>query len=463
MPTTPLRKVLASQNNGGRALFEKDLLDDIPFSPGGLSELGLDFTPPVKSSHLNSHNTTTHPSSTGRAGASPFTDFVNTSLTPLNTMAHGTKRANNGGVGSLMSPSSILRKPLISSPPLSRNGWVRVEIGVGMEGLKEINRMTWRSPEIAGADENSAASGYLNLNTRSPHQPSSYHHPNAAVGPPSQHHHQNPGPYGSLPMQGSHNAPSGPPVLHSGTGMGRSQKKKIVCNCKKSKCLKLYCECFAALQECDSCNCNECRNVVEFREIREEAIRATKAKNPNAFRQKIANQTNHSTGCRCKKSFCLKKYCECYEANVFCGDKCRCANCANYVGSIKLVERRKKIKDHKGAAAAVKAAEIHHEQQIHGGNPLAWGDEQKLEQMPMHMVHESPTAEDMLNAAQLAGGVMSPRDFGKDLNAEFGPKEEYNNGRVSKVSEVQGRSPVRSEVTITRSEATSYNNRKLTS
>ena len=27
------------------------------------------------------------------------------------------------------------------------------------------------------------------------------------------------------------------------------------CNCKKSKCLKLYCECFAAENFCQSCNC----------------------------------------------------------------------------------------------------------------------------------------------------------------------------------------------------------------
>lgn len=36
------------------------------------------------------------------------------------------------------------------------------------------------------------------------------------------------------------------------------------CNCKKSKCLKLYCECFASELFCDGCNCNECRNTREF-------------------------------------------------------------------------------------------------------------------------------------------------------------------------------------------------------
>lgn len=39
-------------------------------------------------------------------------------------------------------------------------------------------------------------------------------------------------------------------------------EKKRVCNCKNSKCLKLYCECFASGNYCDSqvCNCIGCGN-----------------------------------------------------------------------------------------------------------------------------------------------------------------------------------------------------------
>ena len=33
------------------------------------------------------------------------------------------------------------------------------------------------------------------------------------------------------------------------------------CNCKRSKCLKLYCECFSANVLCKNCKCLDCENV----------------------------------------------------------------------------------------------------------------------------------------------------------------------------------------------------------
>jgi hypothetical protein len=44
--------------------------------------------------------------------------------------------------------------------------------------------------------------------------------------------------------------------------MPEPPRKKRQCNCKRSSCLKLYCECFASGVYCDmtGCNCNGCFN-----------------------------------------------------------------------------------------------------------------------------------------------------------------------------------------------------------
>ena len=40
------------------------------------------------------------------------------------------------------------------------------------------------------------------------------------------------------------------------------------CNCKKSKCLKLYCDCFANGDFCGgSCSCTNCANKMENRRV----------------------------------------------------------------------------------------------------------------------------------------------------------------------------------------------------
>ena len=113
------------------------------------------------------------------------------------------------------------------------------------------------------------------------------------------------------------------------------------CNCKNSKCLKLYCKCFQSGKGCVDCNCVGCENI-ENSKTRNDAIKKTNILNPKSKNKKIEahkifsikeNTVKYrltlSSGCNCKNSKCQKKYCECFQYGLNCSPKCKCQNCLN--------------------------------------------------------------------------------------------------------------------------------------
>ncbi|GFX25441.1 protein lin-54 homolog [Trichonephila clavipes] len=116
-------------------------------------------------------------------------------------------------------------------------------------------------------------------------------------------------------------------------------RQRKPCNCTKSQCLKLYCDCFANGEFCNNCNCNNCYNNLTHEEERQKAIKACLDRNPLAFHPKIGKsregdqERRHTKGCNCKRSYCLKNYCECYEAKILCTSICKCVGCKNFEDS----------------------------------------------------------------------------------------------------------------------------------
>lgn len=124
------------------------------------------------------------------------------------------------------------------------------------------------------------------------------------------------------------------------------------CNCLKTKCVRRYCECFGNNLFCGpSCNCKECYNdgkhererLGALRLVRREATLKGKAVFFSDFyvepaKSESKNNESKAYGCKCSHTGCVKRYCSCYSAGVYCNFNCICVGCENF--TTKKTKRR---------------------------------------------------------------------------------------------------------------------------
>jgi hypothetical protein len=235
--------------------------------------------------------------------ASPSRAGVAIRGSPISSSAALASKAEREVVAS--TPSQKVEKVQPSKPnqstwrtPSNNNGGVRIRIGSGgknptgsKSSVNEINSVLRGSPVMT----RSSAAGFP--------------HPTALRTAPG----VNQNVYTGVMMPPA-SADLTTPASARRAGVGKenadNEHSTEPCKCKKSKCLKLYCECFAAEKYCFDCKCTNCQNTPQWDDIRKKAIADTKAKNPAAFKPRISESetktVSHATGCKCKKSACLK-------------------------------------------------------------------------------------------------------------------------------------------------------------
>ena len=152
-------------------------------------------------------------------------------------------------------------------------------------------------------------------------------------------------------------------IINSRKNDSGEENNKIHCTCKKTKCIKKYCECYSRGFLCFNCKCENCENkptqfiennnnisknsnskIINNKEEENNENINNKAENENTI-DLIDNNLNKLIICTCSKSGCNKNYCECFKAKVKCNNKCRCIKCLNKPDDTLPLDEEKIVKN----------------------------------------------------------------------------------------------------------------------
>eukprot|EP01083_Nonionella_stella_P285768 972794_1 len=96
--------------------------------------------------------------------------------------------------------------------------------------------------------------------------------------------------------------------------------------------------------------CYRCHNNDAYMDEREISISTALSRDSTAFRPKVkltGSRSKHQRGCHCKRSACLKRYCECFQAGVGCSSICKCVGCQNEKSPVASLANFGKTQIHK--------------------------------------------------------------------------------------------------------------------